>query len=100
MTACPQAPFLLLTAIISLLCTGVEFFCVVFVSGVQDLDSVPPRVSLVLQRFFFLHDDYKGVLNFSPGIQYVCVAYLFEIYSSVDVYSSLFIAPCALIFSF
>ena len=66
MTACFQAPLLLFTAIISLLlCTGVGFFCVVFVSGVQDLDSVPPRVSLVLQRFFFfLYDDYEVFLTF------------------------------------
>ena len=36
-----------------------------FVSGVQDLDSVPPRVSLVLQRFFFfLYDDYEVFLTF------------------------------------
>ena len=65
-TACLQAPLLLFTAVISLLlCTGVGFFRVVFVSGVQDLDSVPPRVSLVLQRFFFfLYDDYEVFLTF------------------------------------
>ena len=65
-TACFQAPLLLFTAVFSIiLCMGVGFFCVVFVSGVQDLDSVPPRVSLVLQRFFFfLYDDYEVFLTF------------------------------------
>ena len=44
-TACPQTPLLLLTAVISLLlCTSVGFFYFVFVSGVQELDSVLPRL--------------------------------------------------------
>lgn len=48
-----SAPLLLFTAVISLLlCIGEGFFCVVFLSGVQKLDSVPPRLSLVWGWFF------------------------------------------------
>ena len=63
-TACLQAPLLLFTAVISLLlCTGVGFFCVVFVSGVQDLVG-STQTFISFEEVFFLYDDYEVFLTF------------------------------------
>lgn len=65
----PHADFFFLAVVSLLLCIGIELICVVvFVSCVQELDSVPLRCSSVLFWVLFSYEVITMFSSLSCGI--------------------------------